>query len=39
MLKSESTLNSVMLFSALLGLTFVIGCAGSTEKTGYVGNV
>ncbi|MBW2431529.1 MAG: hypothetical protein JRF56_21445 [Deltaproteobacteria bacterium] len=32
MLKSKSTLNSVMLFSALLGLIFVIGCGGSAEK-------
>ena len=32
MLKSKSTLNLVMLFSALLGLIFVIGCAGSAEK-------
>ena len=32
MLKSKSTLNFVMLFSALLGLIFVIGCAGSAEK-------
>ncbi len=32
MLKSESTLKSVMLFSALLGLIFVIGCGGSAEK-------
>ena len=32
MLKFKSTLNSVMLLSALLGLIFVIGCAGSAEK-------
>jgi hypothetical protein len=32
MLKSKSTLNLVMLFSALLGMIFVIGCAGSAEK-------
>jgi hypothetical protein len=32
MLKSKSTLNFVMLFSALLGLVFVIGCGGSAEK-------
>ncbi len=32
MLKSKSTLNLVMLFSALLGLVFVIGCGGSAEK-------
>ncbi len=32
MLKSKSTLNFVMLFSALLGLIFVIGCGESTEK-------
>ena len=32
MLKFKSTLNFVMLFSALLGLIFVIGCAGSAEK-------
>ena len=32
MSKSKSTLNFVMLFSALLGLIFVIGCAGSAEK-------
>ena len=32
MLKSKSTLNFVMLFSALLGLMFVIGCGGSAEK-------
>ena len=32
MLKSKSTLNFVMLFSALLGLIFVIGCGGSAEK-------
>ena len=32
MLKSNSTLNFVMLFSAILGLIFVIGCAGSAEK-------
>ena len=32
MLKSKSTLNFVMLFCALLGLIFVIGCAGSAEK-------
>ena len=32
MLKSKSTLNFVMLFSALLGLILVIGCGGSAEK-------
>jgi len=32
MLKCKSTLNFVILFSALLGLIFVIGCAGSSEK-------
>jgi hypothetical protein len=32
MLKSKSTLNFVMLFAALLGLIFVIGCGGSAEK-------
>ena len=32
MLKSKSTLNLVILFSVLLGLIFVIGCAGSAEK-------
>jgi outer membrane murein-binding lipoprotein Lpp len=32
MSKSKSTLNFVMVFSALLGLVFVIGCAGSAEK-------
>jgi len=32
MLKSKSTLNFVMLFSALLGLIFVIGCGGSAVK-------
>ena len=32
MLKSKSTLKFVMLFSALLGLIFVIGCGGSAEK-------
>jgi len=32
MLKFKSTLNFVILFSALLGLIFVIGCAGSSEK-------
>ena len=32
MLKSKSTLNFVMLFSALLGLIFVIGCGSSAEK-------
>ena len=32
MLKSKSTLNFVMLFTALLGLVFVIGCGGSAEK-------
>ena len=32
MLKSKSTLNFAMLFSALLGLIFVIGCGGSAEK-------
>ncbi len=32
MLKSKSTLSFVMLFSALLGLIFVIGCGGSAEK-------
>ena len=32
MLKVRSTLNFVMLFSALIGLIFVIGCGGSAEK-------
>ena len=32
MLRFKSTLNFVMLFSALLGLIFVVGCAGSAEK-------
>ena len=32
MLKSKSTLNFVMLFSALLGLIFVIGCGDSAVK-------
>ena len=32
MLKSKSTLIFVMLFSALLGLIFVIGCGGSAAK-------
>ena len=32
MLKSKSTLNFVMLFSALLGLIFFIGCGGSAVK-------
>ena len=32
MLKSKSTLNFVMLFSALLGLIFVIGCGDSALK-------
>ncbi len=32
MLKSKSTLNFVMLLSALLGLIIVIGCGGSVEK-------
>ena len=32
MFKLQSTLNFVILFSALLGLIFVIGCAGSAEK-------
>ncbi len=32
MLNSKSTLNFVMLFSALLGLIFVIGCGGWAEK-------
>ncbi len=32
MLKSKSTLNFVILFFALLGLIFVIGCGGSAEK-------
>ena len=32
MLKFKSTGNFVMLLSALLGLIFVIGCAGSAEK-------
>ena len=32
MLKPKSTLNLVMLFSAILGLILVIGCAGSAEK-------
>ena len=31
MLKSKSTLNLVILFSVLLGLIFVIGCAGYVE--------
>ena len=32
MLKSKSKLNFVMLFFAILGLIFVIGCGGSAEK-------
>ena len=32
MLKSKLTLNFVTLFFAVLGLIFVIGCAGSAEK-------
>ena len=32
MLKSKSTLSFVMLFSALLGLIFVIGCGDSAVK-------
>jgi hypothetical protein len=32
MLKSKSTLNFVMLFSALLGLILAIGCGGSAAK-------
>ena len=32
MLKARSTLIFVMLFSALIGLIFVIGCGGSAEK-------
>ena len=32
MLKSKSTLNFVILFAALSGLIFVIGCGGSAEK-------
>ena len=32
MLKSKSLLNLVILFSAFLGLMFVIGCGGSAEK-------
>ena len=32
MFKFKSKLNFVILFSALLGLIFVIGCAGSAEK-------
>ena len=32
MLKLQSTLVFVMLFSAFLGLTFVIGCGDSAEK-------
>ena len=32
MLKSKSTLNLVMLFAALLGLIFVIGCGASAEE-------
>ena len=32
MFKLQSTLIFVMLFSALLGLIFVIGCGGSAEK-------
>ena len=32
MLKLQSRLNFVMLFFALLGLIFVIGCGGSAEK-------
>ena len=30
--KLKSTLNFVVMFSALLGLVFVIGCGGSAEK-------
>jgi hypothetical protein len=32
MYKLQSTLNFVILFSALLGLIFVAGCGGSAEK-------
>jgi hypothetical protein len=32
MLKFKPTLNFVVLFSALFGLIFFIGCAGSAEK-------
>ena len=32
MLKSKSMLKFAILFSALLGLIFVIGCGGSAEK-------
>ena len=32
MLKSKSLLNLVILFSAFLGLMFVIGCGESAEK-------
>ncbi len=32
MLKFKSTLNFVMLLSVVLGLIFIIGCAGSEEK-------
>lgn len=32
MLRSKSPLNFMMLFSALFGLIFIIGCGGSTEK-------
>ncbi len=32
MLKSKSRLNFVMLFFALFGLIFAIGCGGSAEK-------
>ena len=32
MLKSKSTLNFVMLFFAVLGLVFVIGCGASAEE-------
>ena len=32
MLRSKSTLNFVILFPALLGLIFVMGCSGSAEK-------
>ena len=32
MVKFKSAFNLVMLFSALLGMMFVIGCAGSSEK-------
>jgi hypothetical protein len=32
MLKSKSTLNFVIIFSALLGLILVIGCGGSAAK-------